>query len=40
MDQSNLLETIVKFSNKSRSEDKEKKETLMKVHMFVKKVES
>ena len=38
MEQSNLLENIVKFSNKS--EDKEKKETLMKVHMFVKKVES
>ena len=43
MDQSNLLENMVKFINKSRprsKEDKEKKEILTKVHMLLTKVEN
>ena len=41
--QSNLLENMVKFDNKSRSrlkEHKKKKEVLMKVHMLFTKVEN
>ena len=41
--QSNLLENMVKFDNKSRSrlkEHKKKKEVLMKVYMLFTKVEN
>ena len=41
--QSNLLENMVKFDNKSRSrlkEHKKKKGVLMKVHMLFTKVEN
>ena len=43
MDQSKILKNLEEFNNKSRpknKEDKDKKEILIKVHMFFMKVEN